>query len=108
MHKAGLLKIAQQKLAIRNYSGRTIQSYLSAINHFVCWLIREKVTTVDERMVEKYLFELKENKHRSISSMKQSVAAIKFVFSEVLEQKIPGCVNIRFQKEEKIPVVLSE
>ncbi|MCH7764511.1 MAG: phage integrase N-terminal SAM-like domain-containing protein [Candidatus Marinimicrobia bacterium] len=84
MRKAELLKTAKQKLAIRNYSKRTIQSYLSAINHFANWLIQEKVTTVNDRIVEKYLFELKENKKRSISAMKQSIAAIKFVFSEVL------------------------
>ncbi len=108
MRKAELLKTAKQKLAIRNYSKRTIQSYLSAINHFANWLIQEKVTTVDDRIVEKYLFELKENKKRSISAMKQSIAAIKFVFSDVLDQKIPSCLNIRFRKEEKIPVVLSE
>ncbi|MCH7613795.1 MAG: phage integrase N-terminal SAM-like domain-containing protein [Candidatus Marinimicrobia bacterium] len=84
MRKAELLKTAKQKLAIRNYSKRTIDSYLSAVNHFANWLIQEKVTTVNDRIVEKYLFELKENKKRSISAMKQSVAAIKFVFSNVL------------------------
>ena len=52
--------------------------------------------------------ELKENKKRSISAMKQSIAAIKFVFSEVLEQKVQDVLNIRFRKDEKIPVVLSE
>lgn len=108
MRKTELLKTAKQKLTIRNYSKRTIQSYLSAINHFANWLIQEKVTTVNERVVEKYLFELKENKKRSISAMKQSVAAIKFVFSNVLEQKVPDVLNIRFRKEERIPVVLSE
>ena len=40
--------------------------------------------------------------------MKKSIAGIKFVFSEVLEQKVPNVLNIRFRKEEKIPVVLSE
>lgn len=108
MRKTELLKTAKQKLTIRNYSKRTIQSYLSAINHFANWLIQEKVTTVNDRIVEKYLFELKENKKRSISAMKQSVAAIKFVFSNVLEQKVPDVLNIRFRKEERIPVVLSE
>ena len=63
MRKAELLKTAKQKLAIRNYSKRTIQSYLSAINHFANWLIQEKVTTVDDRIVEQYLFELKEIKN---------------------------------------------
>ena len=62
MRKTELLKTVKQKLAIRNYSKRTIYSYLSAVNHFANWLIQEKVTTANERVVEKYLFELKENK----------------------------------------------
>ncbi|MCH8011515.1 MAG: phage integrase N-terminal SAM-like domain-containing protein [Candidatus Marinimicrobia bacterium] len=66
IRKTELLKTVKQKLAIRNYSKRTIDSYLSAVNHFANWLIQEKVTTVIERVVEKYLFELKENKKRSI------------------------------------------
>ena len=84
MRKAELLKTTKQKLAIWNYSKRTIDSYLSAVNHFANWLIQEKVTTMNDRIVEKYLFELKENKKRSIPVIKQSVSAIKFVFSNVL------------------------
>ena len=105
MRKSELLIIAKQKLTIRNYSKRTIESYLSAVNHFSNWLIQEKITTISERVVEKYLYELKENKNRSISAMKQSIAAIKFIFSDVLKRKIPNCLNIHFRKEEKIPVL---
>lgn len=108
MQKADLLKTAKQKLAIRNYSKRTIDSYLSAINHFASWLIKEKVTHVNDEIVEKYLYHLKRKKKRSISSMKQSVASLKFIFSDVLNKEIPSSLDIRFRKEEKIPVVLSE
>ena len=69
MCKTELLKTVKQRLAIRNYSKRTIDSYLSAVNHFTNWLIQEKVTTVNERLFEKYLFELIENKKRSISPL---------------------------------------
>ncbi len=108
MLKTDLLKIAKQKLVIRNYSKRTVASYLSAINHFANWLIIEKVTKVNDESVEKYLYHLKRTKNRSISSMKQSIAALKFIFSDVLNKNIPSSLNIRFRKEEKIPVVLSE
>jgi len=46
MRKSELLIIAKQKLTIRNYSKRTIESYLSAVNHFSNWLIQEKITTI--------------------------------------------------------------
>jgi site-specific recombinase XerD len=108
MQKAQLLESAKQKLVIRNYSNQTIASYLSAINHFANWLITEKVTKLSDEIVEKYLYDLKNNKKRSISSMKQTVAALKFIFSDVLNKDIPSSLDIRFRKEEKIPVVLSE
>jgi site-specific recombinase XerD len=107
MLKAELLKSAKQKLVIQNYSQRTIASYLSAINSFASWLIEEKVTKASDEIVEKYLYYLKREKKRSISSMKQTVAALKFIFSNVLNRAIPSALDIRFRKEEKIPVVLS-
>ena len=81
---------------------------MSAINSFASWLIEEKVTKVSDEIVEKYLYHLKRTKKRSISSMKQTVAALKFIFSNVLNRAIPSVLDIRFRREEKIPVVLSE
>jgi site-specific recombinase XerD len=40
--------------------------------------------------------------------MKQTVASLKFLFTDILKKEIPDSLNIRFRKEEKIPVVLSE
>ena len=61
MQKAHLLKSAKEKLLIRNYSERTVASYLSAINHFANWLIIEKVTKVNNTIVDNYLYDLKKN-----------------------------------------------
>ncbi len=108
MLKADLLKKAKQKLRIRNYSEQTIASYLSAINHFANWLIMKKVTHVSDECVEKYLYHLKQAEKRSISSMKQTIASLKFIYTDILNQDIPDSLQVRFRKEEKIPVVLSE
>ncbi|MEA2044470.1 MAG: site-specific tyrosine recombinase/integron integrase [Thermoproteota archaeon] len=108
MQKAELINTSKQKLRIRNYSERTVASYISAVNHFANWLIFTKVTNVNDAVVDKYLYHLKDTKKRSISSMKQTIAALKFIFSDVLNKEIPDSLNIRFRKEEKIPVVLSE
>lgn len=89
MLKADLLKKAKQKLRIRNYREQTIASNLSAINHFANWLITEKVTQVNDECVEKYLYQLKQSEKRSISSMKQTVASLKFIYTDILNQDIP-------------------
>ena len=108
MNKADLLNKARSKLYIRNYSPRTIASYISSLNNFAEWLIQEKVNQVTDKEVEKYLYHLKKNRNRSISGMKQTVASLKILFTDILKKEIPDSLNIRFRKEEKIPVVLSE
>jgi site-specific recombinase XerD len=108
MNKADLLNKAKTQLYIRNYSPRTIASYISSLNNFAEWLIQEKVNQVTDKEVEKYLYHLKKNRNRSISGMKQTVASLKILFTDILKKEIPDSLNIRFRKEEKIPVVLSE
>ena len=108
MNKADLLNKAKSQLYTRNYSPRTIASYISSLNNFAEWLIQEKVNQVTDKEVEKYLYHLKKNRNRSISGMKQTVASLKILFTDILKKEIPDSLNIRFRKEEKIPVVLSE
>ena len=108
MNKADLLNKAKSKLYIRNYSPRTIASYILSLNNFAKWLIQEKVNQVTDKEVEKYLYHLKKNRNRSISGVKQTVASLKILFTDILKKEIPDSLNIRFRKEEKIPVVLSE
>ena len=108
MQKTQLINIARRKLSIRNYSPRTINSYISSIRHFADWLLQNQLKTITNDSLEQYLYHLKQREHRSISSMKQAVAALKFIYSDVLEKDIPSALNLKFRAEQKIPVVLSE
>ena len=106
MRKSELLVLTEQKLSIRNYSPQTIASYQSVIGLFADWLVTRSVKSITNKEIDQYLHGLKKNK--SLSTMKQTVAALKFLFGEVLKRDIPDSLNIRFRKEEKVPVVLSE
>jgi len=106
MQKSELLSLARKKLVIRNYSRQTIDSYLSAINMFANWLIDHSIKSMDENVLEKYLVEYKQA--HSLSAMKQTVAALKFMFRDVLHKPVPEVLNIRFRREAGNPVVLSE
>lgn len=108
MQKTQLINITRRKLSIRNYSPRTINSYISAIRHFADWLLQDQLKTITNDSLDQYLYHLKQREHRSISSMKQAVAALKFIYSDVLEKDIPSALNLKFRAEQKIPVVLSE
>lgn len=108
MKKDQLLITTKQKLTIRNYSSQTIESYMSSIKLFINWVIKHHVKVMNDEVIEQYLFYLKKEKNRSLSSMKLAVASLKFLFSNVLEKDVPKALNISFRKEEIIPAVLSE
>ncbi|MBC8174298.1 MAG: phage integrase N-terminal SAM-like domain-containing protein [Candidatus Marinimicrobia bacterium] len=74
MQKTQLINIARRKLSIRNYSPRTINSYISAIRHFSDWLLQNQLKTITNDSLEQYLYHLKQREHHSISSMRQVVA----------------------------------
>lgn len=108
MRKAELLAAAQRKLTIRNYSRQTIDSYLSVINQFSDWLLSNHVKNISSDTIEQYLNFQKTTRNSSLSKMKQIVAALKFLYSDVLEEDQPAALNIRFRPEQKIPPVLSK
>ncbi|NQV38538.1 MAG: tyrosine-type recombinase/integrase [Candidatus Marinimicrobia bacterium] len=106
MRKSELLQIAEQKLTIRNYSQQTIASYTSSLKLFADWLIHNSVESISNSVIEQYLYEKK--KQYSLSTLKQTIAALKFLHTDVIHKDIPDSLNIRLRKEEKIPTVLSE
>lgn len=108
MRKAELLEITRRKLSIRNYSRQTIASYLSALKQFADWLLSNRVKTTTPAVLEQYLSYLKNSKKSSLSTMKQNLAALKFLYSEVLEQELPPELDIRFRSEQRLPPVLSK
>ncbi len=108
MRKAELLDLSYRKLSVRNYSKQTIDSYLSAIKQFADWLLSNHVKDITNNILEQYLSYLKNTRKISLSTMKQVVAALKFLFAEILHQDIPSSLEIRFRSEQRIPVVLSK
>ena len=64
MRKSELLKIAEQKLTIRNYSQQTIASYLSSLKLFAEWLIHNSVEFISNLVIEQYLYERKKRESR--------------------------------------------
>ncbi len=109
MQKSHLLKSAKQELLIRNYSKRSIASYLSAINHFANWLITRKVTKVSKEIVENYLYDLKTNKkHQLFDSVSSSCLTTVFenktfeyleLIEESLNCSIKGVTHVRIIRQ---------
>lgn len=106
MATTALRERTQSILRARNYSPRTIKTYIGAIARFARHFGRspEQLTTAD---ITQYQIMLRDERHASWCLFNQSVCALKFLYREVLGR--PEVVeSIPFARRERgLPVVLS-
>lgn len=99
------LKTLYRELRIRNYSSRTIKSYVHHNQNFLEF-IKKSPLEVKSSDIKSYL-EYLTNKGKGPSQIKQTIAALRFYYSEVLHRKFFKHIkNPKIPK--KLPVVLSK
>ena len=99
-----LLKKIEDELRLRNYSKKTIKSYLICLSDYFHYI---KIVKKDPDMniIKKYLLE-KQNKGQSGQTINLYLNAIKYFHREIF--KSPVKINLKFAKtSKKLPVVLS-
>ncbi|MFC1727372.1 site-specific tyrosine recombinase/integron integrase [Patescibacteria group bacterium] len=100
-----LLKITENELRLRNYSKKTIKTYLANIKKYLLFSKKKKIKTKEEALT-KYLLGLNK-KGRSSSTINLALNAVKFFYRDVLKSK--DQINIKYAKRpSKLPVVLSK
>jgi len=98
------LKQIENELKLRNYSNKTIKSYLTCINDYLRTK-KDNIQFVDIDFIRKFLLEKKES-GLSSNTINVYLHSIKFFYSDIVKsnQKI----NLKFAKTaDKLPVVLS-
>jgi len=97
----GLIDKFRRELEIRNFSRKTIKSYMFAVGKFLEFSENKK-TGLNENAVKDYIVFLLEKQNPSTVS--QNLSAIQFFFEEVLNQNI----KIPHPKRNKpIPIILT-
>jgi len=98
------LKKLEDELKLRNYSPKTIKSYLSCVAEY----LRAKqgnFDLVDIDFIKRYLLS-KIDKGMSSQTVNQSLQAINFFYRNVL--KFGGKIDVKFAKTpSKLPIILS-
>lgn len=96
-----------QEMRVRNYSQRTIRSYIASIAHLSghYHLSPEKIT---REQVKSYAYHLIENKHISVSSINQLISAWKIFQVDVLCNEWNDFKLKRPKREKTIPQILSQ
>ncbi|MCK5475358.1 MAG: tyrosine-type recombinase/integrase [Candidatus Pacebacteria bacterium] len=105
MELTELLKKIEDELKLRNYSKRTIKSYLICLSDYFRYIkIIKKDPDID--IIKKYLLE-KQNRGQSGQTINLYLNAIKYFYREVSKSLVK--INLKFAKtSKKMPVILSK
>ncbi|MBM3205871.1 integrase, partial [Candidatus Shapirobacteria bacterium] len=98
------LEKTRQELRLRNYSFKTIKTYLSCLREYFDFK-KSDLEKIDEEKIKQFLLN-KQDKNYSSQTVNLYLNAIKFFHREVL--KIPQKINLKFAKRsKKLPIILS-
>jgi len=107
MKRTELVEMYAKLIHLKNFSTATEKTYLHHLNLFLDYVKASKVPNIDSKFLLDYFNFLKISKNFSYSSMKQSLAAIRFLYFEVLKKEVDFDFFIKMKKPDKLPNVLS-
>lgn len=98
------LDLAKQELLVRNYSPKTIEAYLSALEKYFAFK-KTKLEISNLANIKKFLLKLQQ-KGLAPQSRNTYLSAIKFYYHQVVEA--PHKIKLKIaKKQSKLPIVLS-
>jgi len=104
MQLPALLTKIEDELKLRNYSRKTIKSYLGCLSDYFRYLKNIKKDS-DATLIKKYLLE-KQTAGQSSQTINLHLNAIKYFYREIMKSAV--AVDLKFSKvSKKLPVVLS-
>lgn len=104
MNLKELLGKIKNELRLRNYSRRTVESYLLCLEDYFKYIKTVKKNP-DVAQIKKYLLE-KQEKGQAPQTINLHLNAIKYFYREIFKSAV--LINIKFAKiSKKLPVVLS-
>jgi integron integrase len=103
-----LLDQVRQRLRLRHYSYRTEQQYLIWIRRFILFHNKRHPGSIGAAEVEAFLSSLATQRNVSASTQNQALAAILFLYRQVLDRDLPWLDGlVRAKKPLRLPLVLT-
>jgi len=107
MKISDVLNTLKMDLTIRNYSKQTIDNYCSAVRQFSKYVTDRKIPKITGTVIRDYFHYLKSEKEVSYSTLKLHLAALRYLYQNILKQEIDFDFNLKIRKPETLPIVLS-
>ncbi len=106
--KPRLLDQVRHRCRVKHYSIRTERSYVDWIRRFILFHAKQHPSELSAPEVEAFLTHLAVNRNVAASTQNQALAAILFLYKEVLELELPWLDGVtRAKKPSRLPVVLT-
>ena len=108
VRKSGLLEEVRRRLRARHYSLRTEQAYVAWIRQFILVNGRRHPRTLGGAEVTAFLSSLAVDRHVAASTQNQALAALLFLYRDVLRVRLPWMDSVvRAKRPRRLPAVLS-
>jgi len=101
-----MLKKLETELKLRNFSEKTISSYLFHNQKFLDF-VKKEPEEVEEDDIKAYIAHLMSDKKQKPSSVNLAVCTLKFFYGRILEKELFKKID-SIKMEKKIPVVLTK
>jgi integron integrase len=109
VHAPRLLDEVKARIRAKHYSLRTEQAYIQWIKRFIYFHNKRHPKDMGAVDVERFLSSLAIDNHVSASTQNQALAALLFLYREVLNVDLPWLDGLtRAKQRERVPVVLSQ
>jgi integron integrase len=106
--KSPLLESVRVALAVRHYSERTVEAYVGWVRRFVVFHHRQHPRLLGAREVERFLGHLAVDESVSSSTQNQALAALVFLYKEVLQKELGPLGELaRAKRPMRMPVVMT-
>lgn len=108
LSKPKLLDQVRDRIRVKHYSIRTEQVYLGWIKRFILFHGKQHPLTLGAPDVERFLSHLAVEGKVAASTQNQALAAVLFLYREVLDRPLPWLDDLtRAKQPERLPVVLT-
>ena len=108
LQSARLLDQVRERVRYLHYSLRTEQAYVYWVRAFVCHQGMRHPRELGQAPVESFLTRLATDRRVAVSTHRQALSALLFLYRQVLGLRMPGLESIgRPQRKPRLPVVLS-
>jgi integron integrase len=107
-HKPKLLEQLRTRIRARNYSMRTERAYCFWVKRYIYFHGKRHPEEMGEPEIQAFLNHLATEKNVAAASQNQALAALLFLYREVLKRDMPSIDELtRAKRPERVPTVLT-